>query len=78
MIAMDLHVYVPDLGEERSRVSLAALTLGLVYAQPVFFHALENEQSVKERETFALVALFECEFFNSFGNCFLGPLYLAR
>ena len=74
MIAMDLHVYVPDLGEEQSRVSLAALTLGLVDAQPVLFHALENEQSVKERETFALVALFECEFFHSFGNCFLGPL----
>ena len=78
MIAMDLHVYVPDLGEEQSRVSLAVLTLGLVDAQPVLFHALENEQSVKERETFALVALFECEFFHSFGNCFLGPLYLAR
>ena len=58
----DLHVYVPDLGEERSgvRVSLAVLTLGVGDAQPAFFHALENGQPVKERQTFALVALFEC------------------
>jgi len=44
----------------RVRVSLAVLTLGVGDAQPVFLHTLENEQPVKERQTFALVALFEC------------------
>ena len=50
----------PDQRGNKARASLALLTLRVGDTQPVFFHTPENRQPVKERQTFALVALLEC------------------